>query len=232
MRWRAILAASALIALPACNNVVSVDPWFTEADTQGVPSFRDGLWLSADDDCKVDTAKPAERWPDCADASFVRGNERFSMHWETVDDGRRKRRAFAGWGADPSLIANGDPLIAQFEWAALSDASEVPETSSEDVIESGEKHPWRYIYLAIRPTAFDHQGNVTAFETWAIRCGPVPESAPDEEIEDVTETPFPGLTVVENNCTADSVDALRRAALLSNALDARRQTRWVREGWR
>jgi hypothetical protein len=190
------------------------------------------LWVSADPDCKVDTAKPAERWPECAGASFVRGNQTFRMEWGTEGEGRRKRRAFVRWSADRSLIANGEPLIGQLEQEAISEAPEVSEPSPEEVIEIGEEPSWRYMYFAIRPTAFDENGNVVAFENWAIQCGPLPETAPEGEGSNVTETPFPGLTIVGNNCTANSVDALRRAAVLSEALDTAGRSQWVREGWR
>ena len=48
----------------------------------------------------------------------------------------------------------------------------------------------------------------------------------------VTDKPFPGLTVIDDVCTAESVEALRQAAVLSEAIGTKEKSRWVREGWR
>jgi hypothetical protein len=244
------LAASAaiLLGLSGCNLVVSADPWFTAADATPTPMLRNGLWMSAAPDCRFDQAKPAERWPSCAGAAFVRGEERWSMRWDDTDARGGRRRTFAGWESgdypfnDGLLVANGDHLIFQFQSDGEPDAS-----PSDTVGEgAGEAESRAYMYGAIRPVRFDDEGQVEAFETWAVQCGPIsePERSPAErrrmrddpdfaeEPNYVTDHPFPGLTVVDNDCTAESVEALRRAAVLSEALGDKEAFRWVREGWR
>jgi hypothetical protein len=224
---RSAVGAGLLFGLSGCNNVVSTEPWFTAADTQGVPKFRDGLWLSTDDaDCRVNVARPAERWPNCAHASFVRGDEWLAMEWDNPDG--RRRRVFVGWQTDRTLVANGDPLIGQVE-------TEQEPSGPSNAAEAGLEEPsWRYLYYAIQPTRLDEEGQVLAFELWGIKCGPPPEPTgdPDEAVGNVSEQPFPGLTIAGSNCTAGSVEALRRAAVLSEPLEAHGTARWIRDGWR
>lgn len=250
-----IVAAFAL-SLAGCNNVVSMEPWFKTADAEGLPTFRDGLWVSAEPDCHIDEAKPVERWPDCADATYIRNGEWWPMRWGDTDQRGRHRRSFAGWMRDDSILASGDPLIGQVEMnpddeltGKLAAEPGVTVTPSDDADAEASKREltWRYLYYAARPTARDEAGRVTAIEVWGIRCGPLPEPveppksprgrrADDAELAEdpayVTDQPFPGLTVVDNNCTAESVEALRRAAVLSERLDTRGSAHWVRDGWR
>lgn len=240
---RAAAASAFLVALSGCNLVVSEEPWFTAADAAPEPTLRDGLWLGTAPDCPVDEAKPAEKWPDCASATFVRGRELWSMQWDDTDERGRRRRTFAGWKSgepdlpDALLIANGDHLIVQ----APSDAEEAGQKAD------GEQ-PGGYTYAALRPVRHDEQGKVTAMELWLVQCGPLARPQPsrdrrgrsrrDDGLFDedaatyVTDQPFPGLTVVENDCVATSVDALRKAAILSEALAPHHKMRWVRDGWR
>jgi hypothetical protein len=236
---RSVALAGFLLGLPGCNMVVSSEPWFTEGEAEPVPVLRDGLWVSADGDCRFDEAKPAEQWPDCASASFRRGEEQWAMRWDDVLERGGRRRTFAGWEIDgPNLdgvfIANGDHLITQIE---------TRDESGEAAVEPGGH---AYLYAAIRLLRHDEAGRVTALESWGVQCGPLPEPAPDRGSgprsrrgEDpgltkgnVTDRPFPGLTVVEDNCVAESADAVRSAAVLSEALRPPARTRWIREGWR
>jgi hypothetical protein len=245
---RVTVAVVLLVALAGCNMVVSEEPWFTAADAVPEPTLRDGLWLSASADCRVDETKPAERWPDCASASFVRGEERWSMRWENTDERGRHRRTFVGWESDDQtsspglLVANGDHLIAQV--APADDTEVLPPDEAADRAEDSETA--RFTYYAVRPVRHDDEGKVTAFEIWPVRCGPLTEpqasrdrrrrSRHEEELAEepnyVTKQPFPGLTVVDNDCVAESVDALRNAAVLSEALASPSEMRWVRDGWR
>jgi hypothetical protein len=101
-----------------------------------------------------------------------------------------------------------------------------------------------YTYAAVRPQ-YDDDQRVIAFELWAVQCGPLPEPARSarsrrgrggaDKVEDaqesVTDRPFPGLTVVDSDCVAESADALRRAAVLSESL-GKSGSHWVRDGWR
>jgi hypothetical protein len=233
---RVIVALALSTGLAGCNLVVSEEPWFTAADAAPVPVLRDGLWLQADPGCRVDEAEPAERWPECAQAIFVRGKERWTMRWDQ-EPGRR-RRSFAGWESDnvelsdALLIENGDHLIVQ----------DPPPAQVTQAAEVGEREV--YTYAALRPVRHDDRGEVTAIKLWLVQCGPLPEqkheragrSRRDDDAEQaasyVTDRPFPGLTVVDNDCLATSDEALRNAAVLSEALGQPFEMRWLREGWR
>ncbi len=234
---RVVALAALLPGLSACNMLVSKEPWFAASEAQPFPAMRDGLWLSAAPDCRVDERKPAERWPDCAGAAFVRGDEQWSMEWNQRAD--RRRRTFAGWnlaefGDDALLVANGDHLIVQ------SRAQDASPTEQADDADAQAAAPV-YMYGGLRVLSRDETGKATALAFWNVQCGPVTEPArgrqrrddPEalDEQHEVTDHPFPGLTVVDDNCTAESVEAVRNAAALSEALEPPTQLRWIREGW-
>jgi hypothetical protein len=220
---RNLFVFALLPALCACNLVVSEEPWFDEADAVGVPAFRDGLWLTvAEPNCQVDETLPAERWPDCAGAAYLRGSEWLTMEWEQVGKSKRARRRFVGWSAASGLVANGSPLIVQTMFEPQ------PEDEATSAISSDPEPDRPYVYLALQPTRRDETGRVTAFELWPVRCGPEPEGAKPGP---VTDRPFPGLTIVEYNCKAESVEAVRQAAMLSEPIGEHMRSRWVREGW-
>jgi len=89
-------------------------------------------------------------------------------------------------------------------------------------------HP-TFCYDAIRATAFDGEGHITAVEAWPVVCGPWPKDG------NVTDQPWPGLTLVDDNCHAASEAALREAARKSRDVVRAREgvTRlhWVRDGY-
>ena len=222
-----------LLGLSGCNNVVSNEPWFTAADAQGAPELRDGLWVKiGDDHCRVKLEKPAERWPECANSFYVRGGEWLTMNWDDTDG---RKRLFEGWTSLSPILAAGNPVILQLDEGSEPQAS----PSDPDEIVIGDEEPyWRYSYGAVRPTELDGQGRVVAFELWVVQCGPSPQRELKAGVEYpllslmegyVTDRPFPGLTVVGERCTAESVDALRRAAGANR--DLGQVARWVRDGW-
>lgn len=234
LAWRLAAAVVVLLGLSGCNNVVSNEPWFTDADTLGAPELRDGLWVTiSEDDCRVKLERPAERWPDCGDSFYVRGHDVLHMEWNEIDANGRDRRVFDKWESVPLFVAAGDPVILQFDGGSEPRAPD----PDEIFIDDDEPH-WRYSYAAMRPVELDNQGNVVAFEYWIVQCGPLQrevEAGVEYTIDDltegyVTEQSFPGLTVVGEKCTAESADALRRAAA-SSETDQPRQVRWVRDGW-
>lgn len=224
-----------LMSLSGCNNVVSNEPWFTAADTEGAPELRDGLWVMITDaPCRVKLEKPAERWPDCADPFYVRGGEWLAMQW---DETGRSKRIFERWESVPMLLARGDPAIFQFDQGIERPAPAAD--PDEIVLEDSEPH-WRYTYAAMRPTERDTQGRTVAIEFWTIQCGPLTAREFEGGVEYpllslmegyVTERPFPGLMVVGQDCTAESVDALRQAAASSRSLGEPAPVRWLRDGW-
>jgi hypothetical protein len=243
---RIVALAAILPGLSGCNMVVSEEPWFSAADAAPAPVLRDGLWRSTESDCRFEETKPAEQWPDCADAVFVRGEERWSMRWKDTDERGRHRRTFAGWQSgnplhDGLAVPNGDHLIVQFRSDGAPDAS--PSDAADHG--AGEAETPSYMYAAIRPAEYDGEGKATVLETWGVQCGPLPDPKPsprrqsrsrrdeaEETTASVTDRPFPGLTVVDDDCIAESAEALRRAAVLSEALGNKNKSRWVREGWR
>ena len=233
--WAATVAS--LVLLAGCNAVVSTEPWFTEADAEGGPNLREGLWVMISDaPCRVDLEKPAERWPDCADPFYLRGHEWLAMQ-HGFDVSGRRAQVFEGWQSLPIVLAAGDPPILQ-----LDEGSEPALASAPgEVAIGGDEIAWRYSYAAIRAAEVDGEGRVVAFDLWSVQCGP----SPDREFEGgveyeadtltegyVTERPFPGLTVVGQRCTAESAAALRQAAASSRELGNLAQVRWVRDGWR
>jgi hypothetical protein len=62
-----LLLIAVAAALSACNAAVSDHPMFKEAERSARLTLEDGLWLLVEADCDVDTAKPTESWPKCAD---------------------------------------------------------------------------------------------------------------------------------------------------------------------
>ncbi|HEY6816720.1 MAG TPA: hypothetical protein VI168_14365 [Croceibacterium sp.] len=240
---RIVALAAILLGLSGCNLVVSEEPWFSEAEAQPKPRLRDGLWLAADPGCRVDEAKPAERWPDCASASFVRGDETWTMDWETAE-GRGRRRTFAGWKRDTPddemmFVANGDHLIAQGQSQVTPEGTLPAEIASASDMPAAPS----YMYLAFRFQLGD-DGKAIAMESWSVQCGPLPverrsrgrrrqseDDLPALPDGNVTDRPFPGLTVVDDNCTAESADAVRNASVLSEALGPPTLMRWIRDGW-
>lgn len=93
---RRLIPVLLALTLGGCNLVYSERPLFTERDARTAPAFRPGLWLMPSREaCDVDTAKPVDQWPDCADHAVVA-------------DGRNPFRE------DGGLLAGGEPLIYQY----------------------------------------------------------------------------------------------------------------------
>jgi hypothetical protein len=81
----------------------------------------------------------------------------------------------------------------------------------------------------------DGTGALVRLAYWPVLCGPPPPDDPHRDDEPVvTVRPFGGLTVEGDNCTAQSLEALRGAARASQTLPAwdHLELRWLRPGWR
>jgi hypothetical protein len=238
--------ASCVFTLCGCNQVVSKEPWFTEADAEGAPQLRDGLWtFVGNSKCRIDVTKPVERWPDCSAVFVVRGREWFGMDWKTEGEGRKERRVFSKWESTPSSLFGGDPPIIQWK-----DNPEQPDADPDATDSGTENISLPYHYAAIEPLQIDEAGKVRRFAFWFVECGPPPslEAASasgkrakrDDSVEPassqrfVTDKPFPGLTIAGNDCTAESKEAVRGAAKLSKALNNKPLpvAYWVRDGYR
>jgi hypothetical protein len=206
-----------LCLLSGCNLVVSKEPWFAEADTAGAPRFRDGLWTSTkSNDCKFDSVSDPSTWPDCAANLRVKDNRWSSLERDQDAEGDEKSSV---WKDFETVVVGGDPAIVQYK------------TSPEGIWNPSEQ----YVYLAVRPTQSDAQGNVVAFSAWAVFCGPVEQGQKKQtEASMVTSKPFEGLKMVDYNCLAKDTGAVRNAALQSEKLvvNGRQQlglVRWVRD---
>ncbi|KQW83120.1 hypothetical protein [Brevundimonas sp. Root1279] len=226
---RAFVLLVSFVLLGACTNMVrSETPWFGPADAIGAPALRDGVWAAVDPECAFDTHLALEEWPDCAQRRIVRGGEELNLNRSGGGD-----RVDYNWSSEAFVLTAGELRINQRacgEPHGLREAEESPESSAVDEAVSR----LVYCYAALRAEALDADGRIVAFTTWPIWCGPQP--AQGEGNPNVTNKPFPGLTVVGEYCVADDVAALRAAATATEMLlpDPRQRARfrWIRDGWR
>lgn len=223
---RIAIALLAGFALVSCNLVLSDQPWFGEADSIGAPAMRDGLWLIAGDpSCKADDARPIEFWPECAAVLVVRGEEHLEPQWTWPAVRGKPVKQLLEWQVSTVRLAAGNPLILQSR------------------VESERLDRPVYRYFGIAPGKLDELGRLVSITIWPVQCGPLHKQPTrvkrdgSTNQEHVTRTPFPGLTVTDDNCTAQTADALRAAARASAGLSERegeppKQAHWVRDGWR
>ncbi len=209
---RVLVGLCLVLLLGACNRVQTDHPLFSPEDTQGAPHLRNGLWVVDDslgvveDDkpCRFDARKPVTRWPDCADWMLVRDGQ--LLGYSRDKDGPGK------WETIPFILARGATPVLQL---GLTDDDGVA----------------TYSYFGLQPTG-SSEGGVTAFRSWPVLCGPPPPPAKTgDKPRFVTLEPLPGMTVVEDNCTADSTAAVTAAAGASRAWtdDAVGGARWIRD---
>jgi hypothetical protein len=219
---RILITASLLLVLGACNMVVTQDPLFTKADL-GL-RLREGVWREpSDGPCDFDEAKPVAEWPSCAKAVVVAKGQIGA--WDTDDKGVRT------WRSSDVIFAAGQPPVAQVHLLDmdLKGVGDVP------------IKPSFYLYVVIRPTKTDNAGQITAYTSWPVLCGPPPPDGakgPDGTSPRLgTLRPLPGLTMDKagNNCTTASQDALRAAGVASEKWaqpGSMTVTQWVRDGER
>jgi len=239
-RWRAFLILAVGLLLGACSNrVVSTEPWFA-ADAAGAPHLREGLWRTEDPKCKVDEAKPAERWPACASWFHVRGNRSFAPRWIGTGTDYAHNREVVGWTESAIVLAGGAPAILQSDdcQPGEEEAAEPAEAAGSmpfppsEVAPDTESAPQNlYCYFAVGVLARSDRGEITAAEIWQVVCGPLPAKGGD-----ITDKPWPGLRLAGKDCTADSESALRNAARLSRTLfpgpsSLLPRIHWVRGGY-
>jgi len=227
-----LLGLCLLASLSACNRVYSAAPVFTEADATGAPVLREGLWLieggtvlltavEAPARCRLDTSKPAQRWPKtCATAVVIRDGRLLQYFPEPKGPG--------GWAVQPFLLTGGEPSIFQMS------SPEIPGAPEEPADPAAPAAPPRLSYMTLKPTALDAAGKVVAFDIWPVLCGPYPprkkKLKKDETQRYLTLELNPGLTEDGNDCLTDSKDALRAAAKLSPGWEGEAlHIRWVRE---
>ncbi len=260
MRILALLMLS--LVLGACTNMVrSPVPWFDSVDAAGAPPLRDGVWAAVDPSCRFDARRPLEQWPDCAQGRVIRGSEELDLNYSDKEDEHGWRaQSFNDWTVESFVLAAGDPRIEQracgpslvraepavdgtgFE-ARDEDVSTATRASGGDERFAIDEAVSRlvYCYAGLRAETLDAQDRIIAFTTWPIWCGPLPRRAGGEDGRNITDAPFPGLTVVGEHCVAEDVVALRAAATASETLlrsdgatgaSGFARFRWIREGWR
>lgn len=224
--WTLLLATT--LALPACaNRVVSEKPWFDAAQA-AASTLRDGVWRAEDAACKVVETEPAEQWPACASWSYVRPGQFVGL--DSNKGGKSEQPSYE-WSPIDHVLVAGEPMIDQLKGCALTekaqaavDAGREPEASDPDALTD-------YCYAAIKPISRDERGQIVRVETWPVLCGPW-----GEDHSKVTRNPWPGLTVVKDNCTAADEASLREAARRS--YEVARESgdvqirHWVRDGYR
>lgn len=265
MRVFVLLISSLLLS--ACTNMVrSQAPWFDPVDAAGAPPLRDGVWAAAAADCRFDASRPLEQWPGCAQGRVIRGGEELALNSIGSGDGHgRLVRAHYDWSSEAFVLAAGAPRIHQSACGAprsgkpekdtaaaardaaataqdegASPATAAPEPAEASAVDEAVSR-LVYCYAGLRADGLDAEGRIVAFTTWPIWCGPLPKRTEGAGGSNVTDAPFPGLTVVGEHCVADDVAALRAAATASETLVASDEptkqlwlarSRWVRGGWR
>ncbi len=250
MRITALLVS--LLLLGACTNMVrSEAPWFVHADAASAPPLRDGVWAAVDPECRFNANRTLEQWPGCAQGRIIRGGEELKLNYVSGEgDLGRSMRSEYEWSSEGFVLAAGAPRVHQRACGPSLVRAEPAEdalsaTSPEEVgersaVDEAVSRPV-YCYAGLRADAFDTEGRIVAFTTWPIWCGPFPRRAEGEGGPNVTDAPFPGLTVVDEHCVAEDVATLRAAATASEALyppdDPTKalgvaRFRWIRDGWR
>lgn len=252
----ALLVSSLLLS--GCTNMVRSDaPWFDPTEAASAPPLRDGVWAAVDPDCRFDANRPLEQWPGCAQGRVIRGGEELELNgFDTGEEPGLPQRSDYGWSSEAFVLAAGAPRIQQracgpsLERAEPAEDDAVVEARDDDA-SSATPAEWSevdetvsrliYCYAGLRADAFDAEDRIIAFTSWPIWCGPFPRRAEGEGGPNVTDAPFPGLTVVGEHCVAEDVAALRSAATASETLlrsdevtgsSGFARFRWIRDGWR
>jgi len=246
MRLRRLFALLVLaLLLDGCTNrVFSEKPWFDSASAVPALVLRDGLWLTDDPECKVRETDPAERWPKCADWGVHRAGQSLRPQWTKSRKFNSSHWDYGDWSVDEDqgLLVAGDPMINQESDCALGTGEKAEEAirgkvkpASEDKGDprpDAEESKTKYCYDAVR-LEVDGQGRIVSFEGLPVLCGPPPD---DSSKSNVTSQPWPGVTIVKENCTVASEAVLRDVARRSYELAKERgfaqRAHWVRDGYR
>lgn len=209
---RALIAAVSLLALGSCNELITHTALFSRADAAKAAPFRSGVWRNlSSDPCKFDAKKPVAQWPGCAGGTVI------------VDGTFATYQGIKGppvlTPVANMLVAGGTPMIMQWSPPAGAQPSDQ-----------------MFGYAALRVTKQDEQGRVVAFTMWQINCGPPAPAQPSSNGQPGgdSSTPqlYPGLTQVKDSsdCTTDSQQAVRDAAVASETSESALTVVWVRDG--
>jgi hypothetical protein len=221
---RAIALLAVTLLLGGCNLVVSETPVFSTVDATGAPPLRPGVWAAPQPDCDFKPSEPLDRWPKCAGGAAITPDAILAA----TDDPSSLSAAGQAPPADakppmrvPYVLAAGDPRVMQIHFV-------LP-------IDPAIKAAFFY-FIALKPTAHDADGRITAAEAWLIQCGPPPPPSVDSSGKPnqggLTDHPLPGMKVEKGECTPSGKAAVVGAALPSRAWADNQvgMLRWVRDG--
>lgn len=215
-----LLIALALPALGACNQVYSRQPLVSEAREQGDPELRPGLWSGAgyNDSCVFDIRKTRRDWPACAVGIEVRRGQMFLVSGHD-------RILFQTY-----RLIDGQPMLMQSHLSPeIFKDARVPEPKDTD----NPIYGWTYAAITVLRT--DAADRIVQAQMVQADCGPLPSQADPPPPGSrpapatVTSRPFPGLTIVGNNCVAKDLDTVKSALAQSANLKPPSPMRWIRD---
>jgi len=228
---RLVTLIGAVFTLSACNQVLSGQPIFTEADQAKAQTLEPGLWVSRD--CTDEMVR--QRAPVCA---FKYEVAPATLHFlvdrqalKTLQAGSDPAASQAADQVDPNepiayLLSAGDPPILQL--GPLSTANPI------------------YAYYGFKPVALGADGRVVEADFWTVLCGP--PAAPKSSAElaranandpwytpPPTDAPFPGIKIDGGGCHAEDratvVNAARASLDIESKVMPGRQPGGLRVRW-
>jgi len=200
----------AAMSLGGCAMVTSDRALFEAADAAGAPVLRPGVWAMPDKTCEFDPKSAAGGWPKCANATVVTAG--------TLAGGPRDASGAPSQTLN-YVLAAGDPRVGQLQAP--------PE----------EKEGPAYLYVGLRPTAFDEARRITAAKIWAALCAKPVTAGGDLDAK--ANKLLPGLTRRPGGqeCVAKAKGPVREAVRASEGWlasgdenDFSLSAHWVREG--
>jgi hypothetical protein len=137
----ALLLIAAAAALGACNAAISDHPMFQESERSSKLVLEDGTWLLVEPECDVDTAKPVESWPKCADWIVLSHN----VAVKSSDNKPNEE-------PEDVFIVEGKPPLIQAKM----------KMNGSDLV---------YAFLALEAQAVSPSGKITDGKVWMVPCG-------------------------------------------------------------
>ncbi len=212
LRLAVVLCAA--FGLGACNLVVSQTPMFAGADASHAPGLRPGVWAAPEPKCEFKASDPVNQWPSCANPGIIDTDAIRPMPGSQAAAQQQIDKV-------PYVLAAGDPRVMQVE-IKLTLVKDAPATTF-------------FYYVALTPTAFDHDGRIVAAQLWPIQCGPPPPQpkTTDQDTDPsdmVSKHPLPGMKVDKGVCAATDKAAILGAARPSRAwADQISTLKWVKD---
>lgn len=221
MRFAVLLPPACLLA--ACSNMVVADaPRFAPSRASTSFVLKEGVWLTASTDCPVDETRPVAEWPECVDWFVVLGGVQrrpadlaAEGSVETEHELRDRHR----------VIVDGDPLIMETSDCPQSGRAEA---GAKQRLGGPAVRAIRFCYSGIRITGVDASGAVTGYAQWPVICG-----RRQFKGQAVTDDPWKGLKLRDDNWLAENEAALRYAAVSSRdsaeGIALMATARWARD---